>query len=179
MSENKSLNPSLVQYVEEEVIIITIPSDPTLISVISYYISSLVENANGGARDCSLELVMDEALTNAISHGNLEVSSVLKEDDFGVFYETARRRRGEQPYASRKVFITILYRRNSLVVKVRDEGPGFDWRNYNEAEDVDKPCGRGLKIMRAYSSRMEFNSLGNEITLNFNGYQLRAAMGSG
>jgi anti-sigma regulatory factor (Ser/Thr protein kinase) len=166
--KKKNLVSRAVQYVEEEKSVITIPSDPDLIPAITAYLSSLVEGNIGPAKTGSLELTLDEALNNAVYHGNLDVPSHIKTGDFDMFYELARKRQRELPYANRKVMVQFHYTRDSLMVRVRDEGMGFDWKKYTAAAVAsDLPHGRGLILMRALSYKVDFNEQGNEVTLHF------------
>src|SRR5208282_2074766 len=43
-------------------------------------------------------VALHESLTNAIYHGNLEVSSALREKDEKAYYDMAAARRQEEPY---------------------------------------------------------------------------------
>jgi anti-sigma regulatory factor (Ser/Thr protein kinase)/HAMP domain-containing protein len=167
--KKKNLVNRAVQFVDEEKSVITIPSDPDLIPAVSAYLSSLVEGNIGPARAGSLELTLDEAISNAVYHGNLDVPSHIKTDDFDLFYELARQRQRELPYSQRKVMVQFHYTRDSLMVRVRDEGAGFNWKKYTAAaaEASDLPHGRGLILMQALSSKVDFNELGNEVTLYF------------
>ena len=51
---------------------------------------------------------------------------------------------------------------------VRDEGPGFDPASLPDPTDpanLDRPCGRGLLLMRTFMDNVIFNDKGNEVTL--------------
>lgn len=166
-----------LRYVDAEAIYLTIPSDPDLVATVSSFISSLVEGGAGN-KTGALELVIHEAISNAIFQGNLEVPSEIKSADFGKFYEIAKLKSSERPYSSRKVYIAFNYERGAVTVKVRDEGEGFDWRKdlWSPSAALDKPFGRGLAIMREFSSGIAFNTEGNEVTMFFNGFSLRGQM---
>ena len=168
--KKKNLISRALAFVSEEKSVITIPSEPDLIPAVSAYIAGMVEGTIGSAKAGSLELTLDEALSNAIYHGNLEVSSHIKTEDFDKFYELARLRQTMLPYSDRKVTITFHYNRESLTVRLRDEGEGFDWKEFMADSSIsdDLPHGRGLVLMQALSSRLEFNEAGNEVTLHFN-----------
>ncbi|MDH5638136.1 MAG: ATP-binding protein [Nitrospinota bacterium] len=168
--KKKNMVSRALPYVHEEKSVMTIPSEPDLIPAVSAYIAGLVEQTIGPAKAGSLELTLDEALSNAIYHGNLEVPSQIKADDFDKFYELARERQRETPYCDRMVSIYFDHNRDSLKVRVNDEGEGFDWKSLMSfsPESNDLPHGRGLVLMQALSSRLEFNERGNEVTLHFN-----------
>jgi len=167
--KKKNMVNRALPYVHEEKSVMTIPSEPDLIPAVSAYISGLVEGSIGPAKAGSLELTLDEALSNAIYHGNLEVPSQIKSEDFDKFYELARLREKQEPYCDRKVRIDFYHDRETLAVRVADEGSGFDWKSMMafSPESNDLPHGRGLVLMQALSSRLEFNERGNEVTLHF------------
>jgi serine/threonine-protein kinase RsbW len=87
----------------------------------------------------AIRLAVEEALVNAIKHGN-----------------------GSDP--SKKV--RIDYQINSLEVRIRieDEGPGFDPDGVPDPTDpefLERPCGRGLMLIRHYMSHVVFSDKGN------------------
>ena len=112
---------------------------------------------------------LHEVLANAIEHGNLEVSSELRElPDPSVYSNLAERRRGEAPYRDRRVHLTARLSRREVVFVVRDEGPGFDVSRLPDPTDpanLAKSGGRGLLLVRTFMDDVGFNAAGNEITL--------------
>ena len=68
---------------------------------------------------------MTEALANAIFHGNLEVSSDLRQVDESIFYGLAEQRRTEPPYRDRHVHVVVKLDQVSVAFEIRDEGPGL------------------------------------------------------
>ena len=113
-------------------------------------------------------IAVEEALLNALYHGNLEVSSDLKETDPNLFEETARQRSLEEPYRNRRIFVDALVSRESASFTVRDEGQGFDPSSLPDPcdlENLEKPSGRGILLMRSFMDEINFNERGNEVTL--------------
>jgi anti-sigma regulatory factor (Ser/Thr protein kinase) len=114
-------------------------------------------------------LALHEVLANAIEHGNLEVSSELRElPDPRVYWSLADRRRGEAPYRDRRIHLTARLSRREVVFVVRDEGPGFDVSRLPDPTDpanLTKCSGRGLLLIRTFMDDVGFNAAGNEITL--------------
>lgn len=142
------------------------PNDTSLITCISVYLA-FATTPNIFKRR-SIELVMEEALSNAIIHGNLEVPSDLKERDFDSFNDLIATRSSQEPYASRRVRILHSYNKKSAVFVIKDEGAGFDWRR-RIAQDCDTEAshGRGLLLMQALTTEISFNERGDEVTLTF------------
>ena len=115
-----------------------------------------------------IAVALDEALTNGIIHGNLEVSSELREGDGQAFHDLIKQRRNEPPYAGRVLHVRGEYRTGEARYIIRDEGPGFDpdaVSDPTKRDNLDRPYGRGLFLIRAFMDEVHFNATGNEITL--------------
>jgi serine/threonine-protein kinase RsbW len=90
-----------------------------------------------------VRLALEEALANALKHGH----------------------RGDPAKAAR-----VRYRvtANEVTAEVADEGPGFDPGRVADPraeENLGRPCGRGLLLMRHYMTWVRFNDRGNAVTL--------------
>ena len=110
----------------------------------------------------------EEALLNALYHGNLEVSSDLKEVDHTAFYKLVDERKASSPWRERRIHVSVRLTMQDVEVVIRDEGPGFDPGKLPDPTDpanVDRPCGRGVMLMRAFMDDVRYNSTGNEVTL--------------
>lgn len=115
-----------------------------------------------------LGVALEEALLNALTHGNLEVSSDLRQRDDGAFDRLIAERQTQEPYASRRIHVNCLFTKNSVTFCIRDEGPGFDPSQLPDPTDPEnllKPSGRGVLLMRSFMDRLEYNETGNEVTL--------------
>lgn len=115
-----------------------------------------------------LGVALHEALSNAIFHGNLEVSSDLREKDEANYYRLATERRQQKPWAERHVFVTARMSRVEAAFIVRDEGPGFDPAALPDPTDpanLEKVSGRGLLLIQTFMDRVEHNETGNQITM--------------
>lgn len=113
-------------------------------------------------------IAVEEALLNALYHGNLDVSSSLKESDPGLFEETARQRSLEEPYSKRKIYVDALVSRDLARFVIRDEGRGFDPSSLPDPCDpanLEKASGRGILLMRSFMDEISFNEQGNQVTL--------------
>ena len=90
-----------------------------------------------------VHLALEEALVNAIKHGN-----------GGDLSKTVH------------VVCEITDRR--LFVQVEDEGAGFDpdaVPDCTEHERLEMPCGRGVLLMRSFMSSVEFLDRGNCVVM--------------
>ena len=113
-------------------------------------------------------IALEEALLNAIYHGNLEVSSELKENGDGPFLALARERRGRRPYADRRVRVTARVTPAKATIAIADEGPGFDPASLPDPTDpayLERPSGRGLLLIRSFMDDVRHNPAGNRVTL--------------
>ncbi len=113
-------------------------------------------------------VAMEEALVNAIVHGNLEVSSELRERADDSFSRLVESRRRQLPYAERRVTVVIRATPDEAAIIVRDEGPGFDVSKLpdpTDPENLVKCSGRGILLMRAFLDEVAYNETGNEVTM--------------
>lgn len=91
----------------------------------------------------AIRLALDEALTNAVRHGN-------------------------QGDTSKSVTVDYRLTDDEFRVTICDQGHGFVPCNLPDPcaeENLERPCGRGVLLMRAYMSEVSFNSAGNCVTL--------------
>jgi len=94
-----------------------------------------------------MKIVLTELLVNAIIHGN-------KRDP------------------SKKVVVGHTIDRDTIVISILDEGAGFDPAIIPDPtlpENLEKPCGRGLFIVRHYVNSLVFNETGNRVTISTSG----------
>jgi CheY-like chemotaxis protein/anti-sigma regulatory factor (Ser/Thr protein kinase) len=115
-----------------------------------------------------LGVALEEALLNAFHHGNLEISSELREQDHRAYNDLAEKRCRELPYKDRRIFVSVKVTSAQAIYVVRDEGPGFDPTTLPDPTDptnLDRPCGRGLLLMRTFMDNVIYNDKGNEVTL--------------
>jgi serine/threonine-protein kinase RsbW len=90
-----------------------------------------------------VRLALEEALVNAIHHGN-----------------------GGDPRKAVRVWWEV--RHDEVEIVIEDEGPGFDPTlvpDPRESANLDRPGGRGLLLMRAFLTTLSYNEQGNRVTL--------------
>lgn len=113
-------------------------------------------------------VALEEALLNAFYHGNLEVSSKLREDDYDSYYSLAKQRCSQQPFADRKITVECRFSLDSASFTISDEGPGFDPSTLpdpRDPENLERPSGRGLLLMRTFLDEVEYSPKGNQVRM--------------
>jgi serine/threonine-protein kinase RsbW len=130
-----------------------IPSKLSRILGVNRLVSFLANEFGFPAEDSkvNLPLVMDEALSNAIVHGNKN-----RED--------------------RKVHIRIYVSSHRFFAQVEDEGEGFQSQEAcdpKKQENLHKPSGRGIYLMRELMNKIEYKEGGRLLEMErinpFNG----------
>jgi CheY-like chemotaxis protein/anti-sigma regulatory factor (Ser/Thr protein kinase) len=115
-----------------------------------------------------VSVALQEALCNALYHGNLEVSSDLRQEDEKRFEAEAEVRRGLEPYRSRRIRVHAQLDRDAARFVVGDDGPGFDtaiWDRPVVTDEISQIGGRGLLLIRTFMDQVSFNKAGNQITM--------------
>ncbi len=116
-----------------------------------------------------ISMALDEALTNAICHGNLELDSQLKDTDCeSRFFDELQSRKDCEPFCGRRVRLQADFSDQEIRFCIRDDGPGFTPESIPDptcAENLLKPSGRGLLLIRTFMDEVAHNESGNEITL--------------
>jgi len=147
-----------------------ITNDTTLIPLVVGYTQRILEDygLSSEREQSRLGIALAEALSNAIIHGNLEVSSHARERVDDSYYDLIMTRRAREPYASRAVHINMRFSQSSATIVIRDQGKGFDRAKLADPtaeENLLAPSGRGILLMRAYTNALSWNESGNEVTL--------------
>jgi CheY-like chemotaxis protein/anti-sigma regulatory factor (Ser/Thr protein kinase) len=114
-------------------------------------------------------MAMDEALVNAMHHGNLEVDSSLREsEDEKRYYELIRMRKNISPFCHRRVRVEAEFSDDHICVQISDDGLGFNPQKIEDPtseENLHKLSGRGLFLIRAFMDQVAHNMTGNQITM--------------
>jgi DNA-binding NarL/FixJ family response regulator len=148
----------------------TIGNDPTLIPCI---VQMFQENVTGmGICDettcIRLGIALEEAILNAMYHGNLEVSSELRRDGDQPYRDLIEQRKRQKPYCERTVTIRATLSRDEAVYVIQDQGPGFDPSKLPDPTDpanLESTSGRGLLLIRTFMDEVRHNQTGNEIMM--------------
>lgn len=113
-------------------------------------------------------VALEEALTNAIHHGNLELQSDLYESSPDTFAAELRERQQQAPYCDRRVSVTTEATREEARYVIQDQGSGFDKSvipNPARPLSADQTCGRGLLLIHSVMDEVSYNDSGNQITM--------------
>jgi CheY-like chemotaxis protein len=147
-----------------------IENDVNLLLSLSRHLQQALADAWNLDRTDRLRIgtALEEALLNALYHGNLGVRSELKEIDHDEFYKQANERKVALPWCDRRIRVQARIGSEQMEVTIRDEGSGFDPSKLpdpTDPENLDRPCGRGVMLMRAFMDDIRYNESGNEVTL--------------
>ena len=115
-----------------------------------------------------ISTALQEGLVNAIEHGNLELDSALRELKDNSYQKLGEERRKQEPYASRKAYVTAEFNHEGCRWTIRDEGRGFDPETLPDPRDpanLQRVSGRGLLLIRTFMDEISFNNTGSEITM--------------
>jgi CheY-like chemotaxis protein len=169
--EKRELNRFLQSITESECTFLIRDNDTSIIAHVLEYSTACMRTAQicdeGGEELVCLAL--EEALRNAVHHGNLELNSKLREEyDDEKYTELFEQRRRTAPYCDRKVTVKVQISREGAKFVIRDEGPGFDPHAVPDPtapENIEAVCGRGIWLMRSLMTEVSYNARGNEVTL--------------
>jgi CheY-like chemotaxis protein len=144
-------------------------NDSALITPLVAHLQQAVEHLGlcDQADRVRLGIALEEALVNAMYHGNLGLSSELREESRDLYRQMVEERRSASPYKDRRIHVIAELNRQEGVFVVRDEGEGFDPAAVADPRDADleKVSGRGLLLMRTFMDDVRHNGRGNEVTL--------------
>ncbi len=115
-----------------------------------------------------LAVALDEALRNALYHGNLELDPTQLEKSESSHADLVAQRAAESPYCDRQIHINAHLTPEKAVYTIRDGGTGFDLSLLPDPTDpanLEQPCGRGVLLMRIFMDEVHFSDRANEVTL--------------
>ena len=122
-----------------------IPSNTAAGQSVQERIIQLLEELRFEDRDVfGIRLALEEALVNAIKHGN-------------------------QMDPSKTVRIMCRAGYQKVRIEIEDQGEGFHPAEVPDPtadENLERPCGRGLLLMRHYMTEVTFNCRGNSVCMS-------------
>jgi serine/threonine-protein kinase RsbW len=111
--------------------------------VIEAVVNAMAAQGYGQKDRFGMRLALEEAIVNALKHGN-------RQDP------------------SKRVSVRYRVRPDRVLAEVEDQGEGFDPGQVPDPlapENLGRPGGRGLLLIRSYMSWVRFNRQGNCVTL--------------
>ena len=164
--------PNLPGMVEAERMQCRFPSRPDWIEPTVDYLrqKALLCGACDESRAGKIMIGLHEAISNAIVHGNLEISSDLKEKGDETFAQELARRSSDERYGGRFVTVEVDYDGSECRWSITDEGNGFDverivQRDPTSGEEILLSSGRGLLLMRAFFDAVRYELGGRRVVL--------------
>ncbi len=126
-------------------LVLEIPTDiQSIEGAVDYVMSHCISCVEQARRlNLNFRVGLTEALSNAMLYGN-----------------------GRDP--SKNVVVEVGVHEGALRAKIRDQGVGFDPDTVPDPtlpENLARPCGRGLFLMRELLDEVSYNEQGNEVTL--------------
>lgn len=126
---------------------VELPNDREAISGL---INAILDEASakgvGEASVFAIRLALEEAITNAFEHGHKTLDE------------------------STPISVEYKIGDGQVLVAIEDRGPGFAPGALPDPtldENLDKPSGRGVMLMRAYMTDVEFNARGNRVLMRY------------
>ncbi|MEZ6119111.1 MAG: ATP-binding protein [Pirellulaceae bacterium] len=148
-------------------------TDPALIPPLLDLIRETLEQLHFGDPSIvrHVNLAVEEALLNAILHGNLglapdehqDARHALREEKLEKWLHDQRKSAGDK-----RIRFAMDVTKHKVQFVIRDEGQGFDTSKIQEAnqpEHLSQDAGRGLTLIRNFMSEVAFNDTGNEIRM--------------
>jgi len=124
---------------------VSIPSEHAEARRVQDAIEQQLQNCRASDQEIfSVRLALEEALVNAIKHGN-------------------------QMDRGKSVHISYRFLPDRFEIRITDEGTGFDPSDVPDptaVENLERPCGRGLMLMRHYMTDVAYNERGNSVTMS-------------
>jgi DNA-binding NarL/FixJ family response regulator len=136
--------------------------------LVGQLIDAVGASCGDSAARMKMSIALEEALLNAMIHGNLEVSSELRQREDDAFQKLVLARQRNPIYADRKVTVGVDVGSDRVEFSIADEGPGFDVDALPDPTREDRvhiPSGRGIMMMRTLMDEVRFNAQGNQVTL--------------
>ncbi|MCA9293796.1 MAG: ATP-binding protein [Phycisphaerales bacterium] len=125
---------------------VSVPNDPRALQAVKEEVLAAVsERAYPEAAAFAIRLALEEAVQNAYQHGN-------------------------QSDPARTVGFEWRIAEKSMTVTIEDEGTGFTpgvVPDPTDPERLEIPSGRGLLLMRAYMTDVQYNDRGNRVTMTY------------
>lgn len=166
---------TLIDCLQKNSFSFNLPSSPSLISPLVDLVLQVVAGMQlfRGIEIVRLSTSMENALENAIYHGNLELTAqeleACRETLIeGIEPNVVVERREQPKYRDRRIHVDVEVSRQEIHFTVEDDGDGFDTSivpDANDSEAINEEHRRGLVLMASFVDELKFNQKGNRVTL--------------
>ena len=169
-AQKRSFEARLLSCVTHSRTVFAVPSDPHLVDSLVSHLQARIASLHfcDGREVLRLGVALQEAMANALYHGNLEIASDLRGVDDEAYGRLVSERLTQSPYRDRKIHVRSLMDPDWLEIRIEDEGPGFDpglVPDPNDPANLDRSHGRGILLMRTFMDEVLYNETGNIVTL--------------
>ena len=118
----------------------------------------------------ALQTTLMELLTNALEHGNCNISWEEKTEflkNGGNMLELIDKKRNLPENLNKKIKISYFIGKDKSHFSIEDEGSGFDWKSRmvsGDIPDFELEHGRGISLSRGLVSALHYNEKGNAVS---------------
>ena len=158
---------NLIGCAEEMRFKFNLKNDPDLVQPLVGLVQRMSDGMNllSSTSRTRIGVAIDEALVNAICHGNLELSEEEMREVHGHLHSgtpsnAIESRRTKSPYCERQVHVSLGISLEGIKVVVRDDGRGFSRDAISSSNEH-----RGITLIQNLVDKASYNDAGNEITL--------------
>ena len=145
-------------------------NDPMDVKMYTIFLVNYLYSTNRISYDnrMGLQTALMELLTNALEHGNCNISYTEKtqwlfsgNDMLDLILEKVK----NPEIATKHIHISYLITSEKSYFKIRDEGNGFDWQHQmTREEDEEEMHGRGIMLSQNMVTNIKYNDKGNEVS---------------
>lgn len=145
-------------------------SDMRSVPVIVDYLMQYIKDAFEDSDKIGLELGLAELITNAVEHGNLNITYAEKSEalENDKLADLVADRLSNPEIANKTVKVEFMLNEELCRWTITDQGEGFDWENVQNPlldEGVEKLHGRGIFISRFQFDEMQYLGKGNSVRI--------------
>ena len=158
-------------YLKSEFAEFILDNNIRIVNMLSYRLTRNLETYIEKKEIIRIQLGLQEAIINAIEHGNLEIDfktkSLLKKKN-GNYWDHVIDRCNKEYLEKRKIKVQYYLSPDHVKYIITDEGKGFDWEHYittlPDGNLINNYHGVGLTMLQDIFN-VSFNEKGNEITM--------------
>ncbi len=158
-------------YLKSEFAEFILDNNIRMVNMLSYRLTRNLETYIEKKEIIRIQLGLQEAIINAIEHGNLEIDfktkSLLKKKN-GNYWDHVIDRCNKEYLENRKIKVQYYLSPDHVKYIITDEGKGFEWEHYittlPDGNLINNYHGVGLTMLQDIFN-VSFNEKGNEITM--------------